>query len=550
MAHRRRILSLWFPRLAAERVLRLERGTLTGPFAIVATENNAQTLASLSVTAEAEGLKCGQPLRDARAFATDLITRPANPVAEAAFLTHLRRWAGKFTPYIAEEPPAALMLDISGCAHLFGGEAALAETIRDECAALGLSAQTGIADTPGAAWALARYAGQTGQSMRTGDAIDQEARATRSRAARRHWTRGGTAPRPVLTTDAAMIAPPGRTRQAIAALPVAALRLPPAAATNLVRLGIRRIDDLAGLPRAALARRFGRDVVKRLDQALGVEPEPITPAHADIRFATRLTLPEPVGLETDIMAALDRLLPPLCEKLKSHGQGARRVRLEFMRSDHTSQRIEAGLARPSRSPEQIRPLIALKLAEIDPGFGIDAIRLEASQSEPLHPTQHSGHAEALANASQRRDSGTELDDLITRIGGRIGLESILCLYPADSHIPEKTATIMAAAWAGPATGWAAPTVPRPLVLFPPEIVTADDSPHLPTCFRWRRRTLTPTDATGPERLAPEWWLDDPDWRSGTRDYWRVTTGSGERLWLFYAHGGLVSGGWFAHGVFE
>lgn len=549
MQQSRRILSIWFPRLAAERVLRLERGTLEGPFAVVATDNNTQTLASLSFEAEAEGLRIGQPLRDARAFCPELITRPASHVAEAAFLTRLRRWAGKFTPYVAEEPPSALLLDITGCAHLFGGELALTEVLQADCARLGLSVQTGIADTAGAAWALARYAGQLSENDRSGDAIDQEAPATRSRAAKRHWTRGGAAPRTKINTDAPVIAEPSKTRQAIARLPIAALRLSATARTNLNRLGVRRIDELACLPRAALARRFGRDVGRRLDQALGVEPEPITPARPENIFATRLTMPDPIGLESDIMAAIDRLLPPLCERLKQAGKGARRIRLGLMRSDHTSQSIEAGLARPSHSPDQIRPLIALKLAEIDPGFGIDVIRIEIVVVEPLHPTQHSGHAAALSAANHKHTNGTAMEDLMTRIGGRIGLEAISRRHPADSHIPEKTATIMGAAWSEPEMNWAASTNPRPLVLFPPEIVAALNIVGPPAAFRWRRRDYKTVTASGPERIAPEWWLDDPNWRSGLRDYWRVEVETGERLWLFFAHGGLSSGGWFAQGVF-
>jgi len=549
MSNRRRILSLWFPRLAAERVLRVERGTITGPFAVVATQSNTQTLASLSPQAEAEGLRVGQPLRDAQAVCPGLITRPADPMNEAAFLGRLSRWAGKFTPFVAHEPPAALMLDITGCAHLFGGEEGMQDILQSECAALDLSVQTGIADTPGAAWALARFAGQASQAVHSGDAIDQEARATRSRAARRHWTRGGAAPRRMTSHTAPTIAPPGETRQTIGPLPIAALRLPAATATNLARLGVRRIDDLGGLPRAALVRRFGRDVVKRLDQALGVEPEPITPARPIITFATRLSLPEPIGLEIDIMAAIDRLLPPFCARLKLHGKGARHIRLEIFRTDHSSQRIEAGLARPSDDPDRIRPLIALKLAEIDPGFGIDIIRLEASTTEPLHPVQHAGPESAMTATHRRADGSAALEDMITRLGGRIGLEAITRLHPADSHIPEKTATIMAAAWSDPATAWPPSDTPRPLVLFPPELVDTSDTARFPATFRWRRREFHTASATGPERISPEWWLNDRNWYSGVRDYWRLETKTGERLWLFFAHGGQMSGGWFCQGIF-
>jgi len=550
MPHRR-ILSLWFPRLGTDRLLRQHRGYLDAPFAVVKDQNNQQVLASLSRQAEAQGLTPGQPLRDAQAMCPQLITRRANPMAEAYFLTTLRRWASKFSPWVAEEPPTSLIIDITGCAHLFGGEEPLLQQIEGECSDLGLSIQSGIADTVGAAWALARFAGQSAPLTRTGDAIDQEAYATRARSAkRRHWTRGGTAPEPWLKLDApSRIAPPGKTHSVLAPLPLSALRIDKETATSLGRLGIRSIGDLAGMPRAALARRFGRDLVYRLDQALGAQPEPVSPARPVLHFAVRLTLPEPIGLETDIMAAIDRLLPELENRLKAKGQGARRLRLQLYRADNTMQSLEIGMARPSSTPDRIKPLLIMKLPDIDPGFGIDCIRIHAHVTEPVHARQHKGHMDAAADAKTRQNSDTAMDDLIGRLGARIGLEKITRAHPADSNIPEKTSHRVAAAWSEPVHDWPKPPTPRPLTMFRPEPVMADDAPAPPAMFRFRQRSLTTTAISGPERIAPEWWLDDPQWRSGTRDYWHVTTDSGERLWLYYAHGGTMSSGWFCQGVF-
>jgi protein ImuB len=551
MPHRR-ILSLWFPRLAAERALRLDRGRGDGPFAIVAEQGNMQVLASLSAEAEAEGLTPGQPLRDAQAICPALLTRPANPAAEAAFLAALRRWAGKFSPWVAEEPPAALVVDLTGCAHLFGGEEALLDQIAAECDDLGLSVHCGIADTLGAAWALARYAGQPVHAARSGDAIDQEAWATRSRAVkRRNWEKGGPAPRvETLGGRPSRIAPPGQTRIALGGLPIAALRLPPETAADLTRLGLRRIADLSGQPRAGLARRFGRQLVQRLDQAMGVEPEPVSPAKVSPGFAVRLTFPDPIGIEADIVAALDRLLPALGDRLSAAGQGARRVRLECHRTDQGTEWIEVGLARPSSNPDRIRPLLLLKIGGIDAGFGIDRLRLVAVETEPVSDRQHRGHLEAAADGAGRAAPTVPLDDLLGRIGARIGLERITRLHPAESHIPEKSAKVLAAAWSEPAGAWPGRAVPRPLLIWRPEPVTAEDGPDLPLAFRWRRREFRTAAGAGPERIAPEWWLDDPDWRSGVRDYWRVVTETGEALWLYYAHGGSISGGWFCHGSFR
>ncbi len=546
----RRILSLWFPRLAAERALRFRRDALPLPFAIVGEENGAQVLTSLNMEAEAAGLRLGQPLRDATAMCPALLTRPADPLAEAAFLTVLRRWAGKFSPWVAEEPPAALVVDLTGCAHLFGGEAALLAQLEEDCADLGLTLRAGVADTRGAAWALARYAGRQAQPNRNGDAIDQEARATRSRAVKRPgWERGGTTPS-VSPLPQGLIATPGQMRQALADLPLPALRLSAEAVEGLNRLGLRRVRDIMDLPRAALARRFGTDTLRRLDQALGMESEPVAPARVPLHFATRLTFPDPIGLTEDITAGLDRILPPLCAKLKATARGARRLRLEAYRSDGKVERIDIGLARPADRPDAIRPLILLKLDSIDPGFGIDCLRLEALETEPLHATQHSGHGEASALAASRQTSDHALADLVSKLGTRLGTENVTRLHPGESHIPEKAAQTLAAAWSEPHPApWPEPRAPRPLILFRPEPVAAPEDPTPPARFRWRRRDLATRVAAGPERISPEWWLDDPDWRSGPRDYWRVEVEGGERLWLFYAHGGEMSGGWFCQGLF-
>jgi protein ImuB len=518
---------------------------------VVGEEHNAQVLVSLSAEAEAAGLRTGQPLRDARAMCPDLDTRLRNRDLDAAFLAVLRRWAGKFSPWVSEQPPDGLVIDLTGCAHLFGGEGALIEEVEADCRHLGVSVRIGIADTVGAAWALARFAGGTVDASRTGDDINQEARATRSRAAkRRHWVKGGAAP--TVPRDAVrkmQIAPPGATRSALAPLPVAALRLESETVATLARLGLRHIGDLAGQPRAALARRFGRHLVQRLDQALGVEPEPVNPARPTTRFAVRLTLPEPIGLTEDIVAAIDRLLTPFGEKLLRAGRGARQIRMECHRSDHTMQVVDVGLARPSASADRIRPLLLMKLDDIDAGFGIDMIRLDARVSEPVHKDQHSGHVDAAEDGATRLGNGAAFDDLIGRMGARIGLESLTRFHPSDSHIPEKTASIVAAAWAEPTENWPRPSMMRPSEIWPPEIVMASDTPDLPHRFRWRGRDLELAVGLGPERIAPEWWLDEPDWRTGVRDYWRVTTRTGERLWLYFGYGGTMSPGWFCQGNF-
>ncbi len=535
MRHRR-LLSLWFPRLGAERVLRRRADPLERPFATVAGHRGAQLLDSVSAPAEALGLRIGQGLRDALAACPDLVTEARDPAAEEAFLSALGRWAEKFSPWIAEEPPDTLVLDVTGCTRLFGGEAALARQVTQEAADLGLSLGAGLADTPGAAWALAHHGADGGAAVLSGDAIDQEARATRSRAARRPPPGRGPAGAPWMR-----IAPPGGTREAVSGLPVAALRIDPATAAELSRLGLRRIGDLLDQPRAGLARRFGRPLVERLDQVTGMAPEPIRPIRRPERFAARMSLPDPIGLESDVMAAIDRLLAPFCARLRGAGQGVRRVRLELYRTDRSVLRSDVELARPGQDPGTLRPLVEMKVAGLDAGYGIDAVRIEALATEPVVPRQVAapgGGAEAEPVA-----------DLIARLGARIGMDRITRQHPADSHIPEKGARILAAAWSDPARDWPAPPTPRPMMIWPPEPVAAHPEPAPPGRFRWRGRDLILAHAQGPERIAPEWWLDDPAWRTGTRDYWRVTCDSGDLLWLYYAHGGTLPAGWFCQGAF-
>ncbi|MGR3493182.1 MAG: Y-family DNA polymerase [Shimia sp.] len=541
----RRILVLWFPRLGAERLTRRAPG-LDLPVAIVREVGNMRTLCSLSESAEAGGLALGQPLRDALAMAPKLVTRLEDAPATADFLGVLRRWAGKFSPWVNNIGEDALALDLSGCAHLFGGEEGLMALVEDDCARFRLTLRMGLADTLGAAWALARYAGQGIGASRTGDAIDQEAYATRSRAVkRRNWEKGGAPPKVVsLNAQQGRIAAPGQTRRAISMLPVAALRLAEDTVNELNRLGLRRIEDVLNQPRGPLVRRFGADLGRRLDQALGLVSEPISPAKAPAHFGVRLSLPDPIGLEDDLAAAIDRLLPRLCEQLRSAARGARIVRLDCSRADGTHQVIEVGLARPAAEPDRIRPLLGLKLGDVDAGFGIDRVRLTVPVHEHVRPSQT-----RRLPGDAAPEGGSPLDDLMGRLGARVGVDAITRLHPASSHIPEKTEAPVVAAYAEARHDWQTPPAPRPISLFPTELVDAEDTPTVPARFKWRGRWHDAARARGPERIAPEWWRDEPAWRSGTRDYWQVTTRDGAQLWLFYAHGGDASGGWFCQGVF-
>jgi len=304
----------------------------------------------------------------------------------------------------------------------------------------------------------------------------------------------------------------------------------------------------------------------RLDQALGFRPEPLSPAPgARPPPGVRLTLPEPIGLQADVLAALDRLLARLCATLAAAHLGARRLRLELRRVDHGTAQVEIGLARPGRDPARIAALFARGMEKIDAGFGIDALRLSAPATEPLAPeqvesagtgTRPGGTGRAGAGPGRTGAGGTgpagaadasgALADLLSSIGNRIGFERVQRLLPAESLIPERSFLLAPAAWTMPAPAPARSGPARPCIIFPPEPVTGTGG-HPPARFRWRRMVLTTLRATGPERIAPEWWFDDPAWRPGLRDYWQVETNEGPRLWLF--HTPQQAGHWAVQGEF-
>lgn len=572
----RRILSLWLPRAAAEHALRRKRlaslsaPLAAAPFAILAEQRGALRVASLSAAAERCGVNLGQSAADARAVAPDLVTMMADPSTRAALSVALQRWALRYCPWVSEDrsdetPPfgsraqisapstaktapksatkaadkapeswfrgdLSLVLDITGSAHLFGGEAALVEQLTSDLQRLGFTAQAAVAESRGAAWALARCG--------------------------RHAE--GSPP---------LIAPPGGARAALASLPPAALRLEPKALEGLARLGVASIETLAGLPRGAVSRRFGPGTLRRLDQAFGSEPEPVAPRPPPAPYAVRLSLPEPIGLLADLEAGLDRLLQRLCDRLQSEGMGARRLVLDLRRVDRAVLRLETALARPGRDPAAIARLFERSLQKVEAGFGIDGLRLEAIWVERLAERQTaigSGAEGALAS-NRRLEEDDAMAGLLTALGGRLGFDRLTRLAPAESHLPDRAALSLAAAYASPNPDWttaAAARPPRPLSAFPPEPIRPlkNETPEHgspPACFTWRGARHEVRTALGPERIAPEWWRDDPAWRDGVRDYWRVETIEGLRLWLFQTPEASRPEGaasppsprWFVAGVF-
>lgn len=495
---RKRIVCMWFPRLASDRVLRAR--PVEAPFVLTLTQNNTNRIHCLNRQAERAGLSRGMSFADARAYCPELISHLARPDLDARFLSTLRRWATRYCPSVSIEGTDGLMLDVTGATHLWGGEAAMLEDMRARAARAGLSLRVACSHSRGAAWALTHY---------------------------------------------------GQADMALEALPVAALRLEGTLVTALERLGLRTLADLEATARAPLARRFGPQLLTRLDQAFGRAPEALAPEGDPPHYGVRLSFPDPIGLTGDVMLALERLLKPLCAKLRAQEAGARCLVLTFRRVDQESEDVRLRLAAPMRDPDRLLRLFERGVGEVEAGFGIDQMRLEATLVEPLPVEQLS--------TAQTRAGEDRLSDLITRIGTRIGLENVQRFQPFDSHIPERSFTTAPAAFnepvcsshrgsvraSGPAKGTWGAGRQRPLRLFPP-VAIAGTGAQPPSQFRWRRMAFTTARAEGPERIAPEWWQEDDNWRLGVRDYWKVETRQGHRLWLFYTP---QNPGWFVQGEF-
>jgi protein ImuB len=497
-------MSIWLRRWPIDRRRKGAGPSARRPFALAVSLGNQRLVAAVDATAERAGIAPGMPLADARAIDPALAVAEADPAGDAAALGRVARWCGRWSPWVAPVPPDGVMLDVTGCAHLKGGEDELLAEAVERLDRLGIAASAAIAEFAGAAWALARFA------------------------------------------DARTIAvPPGGVRAALAGLPVASLRLEPATVEALTQLGLRHVGDLYPMPRPALVLRFGEGLALRLDQALGQQAEPLSPlAPPPARF-TRCRFAEPIAADGDIRAATGLLLESLCRRLAEEGMGARHLALTLYRVDGNASVIEFGTARPAREPRHLLRLFGERLGAVDPGLGVEDMLLAATLAEPLGPAQL-----ALERGTREGDA---LPALIDRLAARLGPRAVRRPLLVASHWPERAVRLVAPL--DPAPNASHPDRPRPVRFLPePEPVEAvapvpDDPPLL---FRWRKVMHRVRRAEGPERIAGEWWRSDACARTRElRDYYRVEDEEGRRFWLYRA--GLYRADrparWYLHGVF-
>jgi protein ImuB len=476
------------------------------PLVVAGRVGNRRLVIAACAVAQELGLSIGMPVSKAQALVPELQVMPHDPHADAASLERLALWVlQRVSPIVAVDPPDGIVIDSTGADHLHGGEEALLETLIGRLMMSGVTARAAVADTWGAAHALARHG-----------------------------------------SEPMHLAEPGTAEILLAPLPLAALRLPSATLASLRTLGFACIGDLIHQPRAPLTRRFGPDLCRRLDQALGCMSEPIEPLRPSDLVEVRRSFAEPIAAAETIARYIGMLVRALCVVLEERGLGARRLDLLCWRVDAHVQTVRVGLAKPQRDPKRLTRLLCEKIGTIAPGFGIEILSLTAVMVEPLEAHQM---ASLLLEAP-----APDLSGLVDVLANRVGARGVYRMAPVASDVPERSITRIAALSEPVGAGWP-DHWPRPTRLLPrPEpIETLALLPdHPPVWIAWRGIRRKVARADGPERVFGEWWKRDAE-MIAVRDYFRIEDEAGERYWVFRAGDGenseTGSHRWFLHGVF-
>ena len=476
------------------------------PLVLIGRQQRRRSVVAVDRAAQAAGLRVGMPATKAQALVSGLVVMDANPAADLEALERLALWAlQRYAPIVAADPPDGLVIDTTGADHLHGGEELMLSGMVNRFFHSGITARAAVADTLGAAHAGARF-----------------------RAA------------PTL------VVPPDGHASLLHGLPIAALRLDNAVTDALRVLGFKTIGDVASQPRAPLALRFGPELGRRIDQAMGRVAEPIDPLRTPDLIEVRRAFGEPIGAAETIARYTARLVDQLCRALEEKALGARRVDLLFQRVDNSYQAIRAGTATPVRDVKGLTRLLTDRIETIDPGFGIEIMSLTATIAEPLVARQ--------VISSLVEEPEADVSGLIDIIGNRIGERRLYRVAPVASDVPERSVTRVAPMTADNGETWPSHW-PRPTRLLPhPEpIETIALLPdHPPVNFTWRGVRRRVRRADGPERVFGEWWKRDAE-LAAVRDYFQVEDDAGERYWIFRAgdgeHGETGSQKWFLHGIF-
>lgn len=495
----RRFVSIWFRYLTTDWFIRRQPELHRVPFVLSAPSHGKVIITASNAIAETQDIKPGMALADARAIVPSLQVLDDKPGLADKLLHRLAEWCIRFSPVAAVDPPDGLLLDVSGCSHLWGGDEIYLTTIVQRLHDRGYTARVAIADTIGAAWAVARFGKE-------------------------------------------FVIKRGSQSNALLSLPPAALRLEPDVIERLQKLGLRQLKDIIPMPASALRRRFGQSLIQRLNQALGYEEEIIQPVQPIELYQERLPSMEPIITATGIEIALRKLLENLCHRLNVEQKGLRVAHFNCYRLDRKMEQVSIGTNRPSHSVTHLFKLFEDKLCSIEPDLGIELFILEASKVE-----DHFAIQEKMWESTCGLDS-TTLSELLDRLGGKIGANCIHRYLPAEHYWPERSFKFASSLDEKLISTWKTDR-PRPIQLLAkpePIVVTAPIPDYPPMNFRYKGKLHTIIKSDGPERIEQEWWLQ----KGQHRDYYLVEDEDGRRYWLFrLGYYTDKSYQWYLHGFF-
>ena len=497
----KRFVTIWFRYLRTDWFSLRQPGLREIPFVLSAPDHGRMIITAANELAEFQGIDKGMVIADARVILPSLQVLNDKPALSDILLNRIAEWCIRFTPFVAVDPPDGLILDVTGCSHLWGDDKKYLSEIIQRLKTHGYNVRAAMADTIGAAWAVAKFGKDS------------------------------------------LIIKKGGNAEALLSLPAAALRLETDTTERLHKLGLRQIKDFIGMPRASLKRRFGSNFIKRIDQALGNEEEIIQPIHPIEPYHERLHSLEPIVTATGIEIALQQLLETLCHRLQQEGKGLRAAILKCYRIDGRIEKIEISTNRPSHNIHHLFKLFEIKLSTIEPDLGIELFVLEAPKIENHSPAQ-----EKLWNNNSDLNE-IKLFELLDHFRGKFGDHTIHRCLPDEHYWPERSFKQAQLINESIIANWKVDR-PRPVQLLsnPERIeVTAPIPDYPPMNFRYKGALHKIIKADGPERIEQEWWLQEGQ----HRDYYYVEDEAGCRYWLFRSghYSADKSHQWFIHGFF-
>ncbi|MEJ0082210.1 MAG: DNA polymerase Y family protein [Puia sp.] len=498
----KRFVTIWFRHLKTDWFSIRQPALRDIPFVLSAPDHGRMVITAANERALAKGIESGMVVADARAIFPSLEVLDDDPALSEKLLKAIAEWCIRYTNIVAIDSPNGIIMDVTGSAHLWGGEKKYISDIHLRLKNRGYNVRATIADSIGTAWAIAHFGANSS------------------------------------------IVESGKQMESLLSLPPSALRLELNVADRLHKLGLHQIRNFINMPRSALRRRFGKDLILKLDQALGNEEEAIISVQPIEPWRERLPCLEPIITSTGIAIALQRLLDTICQRMKQEGMGIRKAVFTGFRADGKLEKLEIGTHRATLNAKHLYKLFEEKISTIEPDPGIELFMIEALKAEKISP-----HQEKLWDAICGLEN-PGLSELMDRLTNRFGNSPIRRFLPSEHYMPEKTFKESISLEESTVTPWLTGR-PRPLqILSRPELieVTAPIPDYPPMLFRYLGKLHKIKKADGPERIEQEWWIQ----HGPHRDYYAVEDEEGQRYWLFRSghYEENEKAKWFIHGFFS